>query len=39
MFNLPLTKSAQATQDRQTLRNSDEKQYCLYGILSVDASN
>jgi len=31
MFNFPLT----TTQDRQTLQNSDEKQYCQYWILRL----
>jgi len=32
MFNFPLTKSSQ---DRQTLQNSDKKQYCQYWILRL----
>jgi len=35
MFNFPLTKSSQQRLDRQTLQNSDEKQYCQYWILRL----
>jgi len=37
MFNRPLTKSS--PQDRQTLQNSDEKQYCQYWILRLVDTN
>jgi len=36
MFNLPRTKSSQ---DRQTLQNSDEKQYCQYWALRLVLTN
>jgi len=35
MFNFPLTKKVATTQDRQILRNSDEKQDCQFWILSL----
>jgi len=35
MFNLPLTKSSQQREDRQTLQNSDEMQYCQDYILRL----
>jgi len=36
MFNLPLTKSSQ---DRQTLENRDEKQYCQVWMLRLVVTN
>jgi len=36
MFNLPRTKSSQ---DRQTLQDSDEKQYCQYWALRLVLTN